>query len=156
MLTEWMRPIGMRIVLGAVLAGVMAPAAAAQTNGDLAEACVQAVRAVAVEASEDVRAISERTVEDIQQLADDGAPNGVIFEAGRDGIERIHRRAGLAGQRVRHLVDNCVGELQDNNAAPALIARVREAGRNARERIDTARSRAVTRVQRAMRAAVSP
>jgi hypothetical protein len=37
-----------------------------------------------------------------------------------------------------------------------LIARVREAGRNARERIDTARTRAVTRVQRAMRAAVSP
>lgn len=156
MLMEWMRPIGMRVVLGAVLAGVLAPTAAAQTNGDIAEACVQAVRAVAAEASEDMRAISGRTVEDIQQLADDGAPNGVIFEAGRDGIERIHRRAGLAGQRIRHLVDNCVGELQDNDAAPVLIARVREAGRNARERIDTARSRAVTRVQRAMRAAVSP
>lgn len=156
MLTELMRPIGMRMVLGAVLAGVMAPAASAQSNGDIAEACVQAVRAVSVEASEDVRAISERTVEDIQQLAADGAPDAAVFEAGRDGIERIHRRAGMAIQRVRQLVDNCVGELQDNDAAPVLIARVREAGRNARERIETARNRAVGRVQRAMRAAVSP
>lgn len=149
---SWARA-GVLAVVGAVLGG-MTPSAGAQTAGEIAQTCIQAVRATALEAGSDIQRITENTAARIAELDENDAPNAAIVAEGREGKERIRHRAEAASNRVHTLVVACVEELNALGAPEGLIARVREAGRNAQRLINEARERGVRRVDRAVRMAV--
>lgn len=138
----------------ALIIGVLAPPAAAQDAGEIAQRCIQAVRSVALNAGDDMHAIAGHTARQIRQLDEDGAANPAILQAGASGRELINTRAQRGLDRIDALVEHCVAELRDLDAPPAMIARVLDAGRDARRAVGMARERAIDRVQAAVRRAI--
>lgn len=154
-LTQWTRTAYAALVT--VLIATAAPAADAQDtdNARTARDCVQAVRAVALNTGSDIRDLAGATTDEIAMLDADGASHQAIIGAGVRGRARIAHRAENGADRINQLVEHCVRTLRANDAAPALIAFVIDAGRDARREIARTKDRAERRIERAVRAALA-
>lgn len=155
MLTGSIRGSWLRLgVLGGLL-GLLTPAASAQDAGQVAQACVRAVRTVALETSSDVQTIAGNTADRVRAIDENGGSDLAIRAAGQQGRQHVDDRAGAGLERVRTLTDACVATLQDMGAPPALIARVVNAARDARGQIATSRDRGHARIDHAVRVAIN-
>lgn len=145
------------VALIASAALLVAPARAADDpaapDGPVAQ-CVQAIAQVVERGQNQTRRTADRTANLVASLDGQGAPDPVIRQAAREGLERVAEIAQHSERRINALAARCLRALRDNGAPPEAAQAVIDARDRALEAVAATARAGTGAIRTALRTAL--
>lgn len=141
-------------IAAAIIGTLLSTSVARADPGDLASRCIEAIQEITQTTRQRIHEATAAEVHRIQRLDAEGASDRELRQAAALSVRHMTSIAEVGHRRIHRVAEECIEQLQDMGARPALIQAVRNAAEAGNQAVSTAADHARTAIHDALQAAL--